>query len=454
MKKSLLLFSVILIALNMKGAFAAITSPAVNTLSLKDSISFAMEKSPAIIAAKENAKAADARVGQAFGAVLPNLSLNGNYGNAASQPTTFVIPAGAFGSTESSIDVGTSETYVQSGYDLTLSQPLYTGGRLSGALDIAKYYLNISTENLRKAEIDLKYNVINAYYGVLRAKKLHDLAQESLDMANSHRDQVKAMYSAGTATKADILRTEVQVADTELSLKKTANALALAKDAFNNALGWDLEAPVELSVKDFVLESVQPTPYKACVAIAFDSKPDWNVFQLNKKISDRTVGIMNANYFPSLSLVGTYGNRKTTYAEFPGSTDVNSWTISANGSWTLFDGFSTGAKVKEAESNLNAIKANEESTRNGVILEVKDACLNLGSSLDEISSAKKAVDLADENYKISKEKYRSGIGSNLEMIDAQTALVQARTDLYQAQFDYQINKAKVNQVIGKDIYSF
>ncbi len=141
--------------------------------------------------------------------------------------------------------------------------------------------------------------------------------------------------------------------------------LLCAKDAFNNVLGWDLESPVELSVKDFVLESVQPTPYKECVAMAFDSKPDWNIFQLNKKISDRTVGLMNANYFPSLALVGTYGNRKMTYPEYPGNTDITSWSISANGSWTLFDGFSTGAKVKEAESNLNAIKANEESTRNG-----------------------------------------------------------------------------------------
>jgi outer membrane protein TolC len=456
MKKCILLLSVILIAFNINGAFADQPASTVKTLSLKDSISFALDKSPAMIAARDNAKAADARVGQAFGAVLPNLSLTGMYGNAGSQPSTFVIPAGALGpgTPASSMDVGTTETYVQSNYNLVLSQPLYTGGRLSGALDIAKFYMDVSNENLRKAEIDLKYNVINAYYGVLRTKKLYGLAQESLDMADSHRKQVKAMYSAGTATKADILRTEVQVANTELSLKKAANALALSKDAFNNVLGWDLESPVELSVKDFVLESVQPTPYKECVAMAFDTKPDWNIFQLNKKISDRTVGLMNANYFPSVSLVGTYGNKKVDYPEYPGNSDVNSWAISANGTWTLFDGFTTSSKVKEAEANLNSIKASEESARNAVILEVKDACLNLGSSIDEIASAKKAVDLADENYKISQEKYRSGIGSNLEMIDAQTALVEARTNLYQAQFDYQIDKAKVNQVLGKEIYSF
>ena len=76
------------------------------------------------------------------------------------------------------------------------------------------------------------------------------------------------------------------------------------------------------------------------------------------------------------------------------------------------------------------------------------------AAVNSISSAKKAVESADENYRISREKYKSGIGSNLEMIDAQTALTEAKTNLYQAQFDYQIAKARVNRALGREIYSF
>ncbi|MFH1709751.1 MAG: TolC family protein [bacterium] len=413
-------------------------------LTLKNSIDIAADKSPAIIYARQGVVAAEGRLGQAFGAVLPALSLSAKYGSSYTQPYEMM---GVF-------TVGTEETSTASSYSLTLSQPLYAGALLP-ALDIARAGYDIAKESLKKAEFDMRYNVVNSYYGVLRAKKLHELSNESLDMAMSHLDQVKAMYAAGTATKADVLRVEVQVANMELSLAKSNNTLALAKDAFNNVLGRELEEPVDLSEKEIAQKIVEPKPYKECLAMVFDIKPDWIIFQLNKKMSKKTVDVAFSGYFPNLSLVGTYGNNKNEYAKYDAlNSDYNSWSVLASGSWTLFDGFATASKIKEAQANLKALEANEEYTKNGIILEVKDACLNLGTAIDVIKSARKAVESAEENYRISKEKYRSGIGSNLEMIDAQTALTETKTNLYQAQFDYQIAKTKVNQVLGKEIYSF
>jgi len=452
MKKSFLLFvALFVLSYSVMAAPTTEATVAANLLTLNDGISMAMEKSPSMIAARESVVAADGKLGQAFGALLPNLSLSGSYGNSYTQPSTMVV---TIGTTESTFDLGTTENAVISNYSLSLTQPIYAGGRLSTGLDIAQAGYDIAMETLSKAQFDLIYNVVDSYYGVLRAEKLYELAQESLDMAQSHLKQVNAMYSAGTATKADVLRVEVQVANTELSLTKAANSLALAKDAFNNVLGSDIESPVDLSDKEIATEIVQAKPYAECVSIVFDTKPEWKIFQLNKKISDKAVNLQYANYFPTISLVGKAGNSKVTYPEYPGNTDVNSWTVSANGSWTLFDGLATASKIKEAQATLKAVEANEESTRNEIILEVKDACLNLGSAIDVIKSAKKAVESAEENYKISQEKYSSGIGSNLEMIDAQTAFTEAKTNLYQAQFDYQIDKAKVNKVLGKEIYTF
>lgn len=451
------IFLIVMVCLSLP-AFTASTleaSAAPNLLTLNSSFVIAMEKSPSIIAAKENVKAADGKLGQAFAAVLPNISLSGKYGSSYAQPATMVIPAiPPLLPKQMVADVGTTEVATQSSYNLTLSQPLYSGGRLMAGLDIAKANYEISKENLRKAEFDLDYSVVNSYYGVLRTKKLYELAQDSLDMAQSHLKQVNAMYSAGTATKADVLRAEVQVAKMELALKKADNAYALAKDAFNNVLGRDLDAPALLSEKEIVNEMVKPRSYSECLAIVFDANPDWKVFQLTKKISEKSVGIQFANYFPMISLVGSTGNSKVNYPEYAGNSDVNSWSIMASGTWNIFDGLATPSRVKESQANLDALKANEEPTRNGIMLDVKDACLNLSSAIDVIDSAKKAVESAQENYNISKEKYRNGIESNLEMIDAQTELTETKTDLYQAQFDYQIAKAKVNKAVGKEIYSF
>jgi outer membrane protein TolC len=220
-------------------------------------------------------------------------------------------------------------------------------------------------------------------------------------------------------------------------------------------LGRDIDAPVVLSEKEIAAEIVTPESNKQCLSLAFDNKPEWRIFRLNKEINAKTKDIAYSGYFPSLALIGTSSTNRT---DFPESnvldTDIYTNTIVASAQWTIFDGLAREGRIKEANANLAAFEASEESIKNGIVMEVKDACLNMESSVKMIKSARKAVDLASENYRISRERYRTGAGSNLEMIDAQTAYAEASTNLYQVQFDYQIAKAKVNQVVGVDVYPF
>jgi outer membrane protein TolC len=189
--------------------------------------------------------------------------------------------------------------------------------------------------------------------------------------------------------------------------------------------------------------------------MAFENKPDWKIFKLNMSINAKSKDIAWSGYLPSFAIVGSATGNKTDYPVADElDTDIYNNQVVASGQWTLFDGLAREGRIKEAAANLKALEANEESIRNGIVLEVKDACLNLESSVKMIKSARKAVDLARENYRISRERYRTGAGSNLEMIDAQTAYSEASTNLYQVQFDYQVAKAKVNQAVGADVYPF
>ena len=424
-------------------------------LSLKNALDVAMEKSPAVVSAKQEVIAADARLGQAFGTLLPNLSASGKVGSGYMQPYDMAIQA-TLGTVEQNIAMqqGVNEIYSTSNYSVTISQPIFMMGVLP-ALDAARNSYEIAKQNYLKADLDLEYNVVNSYYGYLKVEKLYELAKDSLDQANSHLNQAQAMLSAGTATRADVLRAEVQVANMELGLLKAKNSLAIAKDAFNNTLSRDLDANVDLSEKEIANEYVTPLTFNECEAKVFDNRPDWKIFQLNKMINKNRSDIAYSGYFPNVSLVGNYGANNSTYQT---NSFLNAnyfdWTVTANAQWMLFDGLATPSRVKEAQANLAAFDANEQSFRNGIILEVKDACLNLETSVDLIKSAKKTVDLARENYRISKERYRTGAGSNLEMIDAETAFTEAQNSLYQSQFDYQIAKAKVNQATGAEIYPF
>ena len=413
-------------------------------LSLKSALDIAMDKSPAIVSAREGVVAADGKLGQAFGTLLPNLSVSGQTG------LSYTKPYEMFGL----LTVGTEETANVSGYTLTLSQPLFNGALMPG-LQLAEANFHIAKENYRKASYDLVFNVVNTYYGVLMASKMNELSQDTLDMSKSHLKQVKAMLEAGTATRADVLRVEVQVANNEVGLMKADNAMVLAKDAFNNILGRDLESSVDLSEKEIAAEIVTPKTKKECLVMAFENKPEWKIFKMNKQMNANLKDVAYSGYLPSLALVGTASNNRTDYQENDFlNTEINTNTIVASAQWNLFDGFAREGRIKEANANLAALEASEDSIKNGIVLEVKDACLNLESAVKMIRSAKKAVDLARENYRISRERYITGAGSNLEMIDAQTAYTQASTNLYQAQFDYQKAKAKVNQAVGANVYPF
>lgn len=438
MKKTLFLAPLFLLM------FFAPAYPDDTSLNLSKSVDIAMSTSPTMMEAKEKLRASDARLGQAFGSILPNISLSANIGNTYQQIQKIQIGT-------ISAEMGTDEIAVTSGYTLTLIQPLFTGGKLSSALDIARASYDAEKKNFRASQRGLTYDVLSVYYGVLRAQKLADLAKESLDLAKAHLAQVRAMYSAGITTKADVLRSEVQVSNSEQGYTKAKNGFELSKDAFNNTLGRGLEEPVTIAEKEFLSEPVTKEAYNKLVGMAMKNKPEWLSFELVKLISEKNVNIAYGNYWPSVMLVGTSGNVKRDYPTYI-DTDQNSWTAMAQASWTLFDGLSTSAKVNEADANYKANLASEIKIRNGVLLEVKDASLNIDSAMEVLSSAKKEVASAVENYQIAEQKYKNGVGSNLEVIDAQVARTQAKTNLYQAQFDLQIAKAKVNKAVGIDIY--
>jgi outer membrane protein TolC len=416
---------------------------------LKESIDIALRNNPSVIASRKKADAADAKLGQAFGAFLPTIKADGTYGRSWAQPATMqfttVTTTGSFTQT---MTFGSDDAQNMKSLQASLSQPLLVAP-LFPSYSIAKKGANLAKEDLRKTFIETSYNVTQTYFGVLKAGKMLKLAEESKDMAQSHLKQVQAMLSAGVSTRADLLRAEVQMANSEVSLTKARSGLDLAKDAFNNALGNDLEQEVKLEEEGFTGAVAALPEYKSLLNLAFDNRPDWKEFVLTTGINEENLKLAQAAYLPSVVLSATTGNSINEYPSF--KSDVNSWNVVGAASWTLFDGLVRENKVSEAASNLAAQKASEEQVRNGIALEVRDAFLSLKSARETIGSTKKAVDSAEEGYKVSSLRFNSGVGTNLEVIDAQVALTQARLNHLQALFDVEIAKARINKVVGKEI---
>ena len=421
-----------------------------NALTLKESIDVALKNNPAVTSARKKADAADARFWQAVGNFLPTVKIDGTYGRVYSQPQIFSFDLG-FG--PETLALAPDATDISKTLTTTITQPIFVAGLVPG-YSIARKSSDIAHEESEKSFARTSFNATQAYFNVLKAEKMLKLSVESKEMAHSHLNQVSSMLSAGVATQADVLRNEVQDLNADVALTHAKNGLELAKDAFNNALGRDLEEPVELTEEEFSEKVGQIPSYPDLLKDALQYRPEWIEYRLSKEIGEESLKAAYTGYLPTIMLQGQSGNRSVDYPA-PYNTlynyDLNSWSITGIASWTLFDGFGLQNRIREADANLDAQKANEDQVKNGIALEVRDAFLTLNSALETIDSSKKAVESAAENHKVSSLRYTSGVGTNLEVLDAQVQLTQAKINFLQSLFDIEIAKAKLNQVVGWDV---
>jgi outer membrane protein len=416
-------------------------------LTLEKSVQIAFEKSPIMLKARADISAAEGQAGQVVAGFLPQLVLRGGIGKSYSEPMSVEM---TMMGTTSVFSYGTDEQADTYNLSASISQFLFAGGKLPNSIGMAAKGVKIANEEFRRIVEDLKFNVIEAYYTVLKTKKYVELSQESVDMAKKHLNRIKALINAGMSTRADSLRGEVQVAQAEVGLIKAKQAYEISKNHFNNAIGRELDDRVELADIEFKTGDVPVYNYAEILILAYKNRPDWRQYVLAKQVSEDEVRIAYSDLFPMISLVGSYDTGVTRYSAY--ESDIKNWSAMISGSWNLFDGTATWNRIKEKRARLEAQKADEISIKKGIALEVKDANFILQGSIDNLAGTETALKLAEENFNIAELRYRSGVGTNLESIDAQVALTQARTENLQAQNDLQLAKARINKVIGREVY--
>lgn len=416
-----------------------------NAMDLNESIGAAIKNNPTVIASQKQAAAAAARFNQAVSAFFPAVNLSGDYDKAHSSPQT--VPINTGGVTQNVV-IGTNATATITGIQAKLSQPVFVSSLFPG-YGIAKKGAEAAHEEYLQTVVDISFNVTQAYFGVLKSIKMEKLMSDALEMARAHRKQVQSMLNAGMARKADLLQSKVREANDTVSLIQSKYAIDLSKDTYNNVLGNNMKQPVDLKDEGFTGKVEGLPEYDALLETAYANRPDWKMYLLETGISEDQVRLSQSEYLPSIELSANSGSQLTKYPTF--QSDVSSWKVMGTGSWKIFDSFGRENRVKEASENLSAQRANVEQFKNNIAQEVHGAYLSLKSALDTVIATRQAVDSAEESYKVSTSLYNSGLGTNVDVLDAQVDLTQAWTNHLNALFDVEIARAKINKAAGKKI---
>ncbi len=419
------------VALNVTTAAAAGAAEAKPVKSLAECIAIAVENHPTLGAAAASVRAGQQRVRQATSAYLPQVSAT--YGanrrytsasartgtNVGTQSQTFNFFNGGFGFTQLLFDFGQNLDSIR-------------------AAQAGEESLQADATTQRETVV---LNVKQSYFGLLAAQRLLAVAEETVRQNQQHLDLAQGRFDVGLAAKFDVTQAKVQLANAELGLVTARNNVALGHAMLHNALG--LSTPLDFDIVDSLDRHEVQIGEEAALDAAYDKRPELRSIRAQERADSEQIAALQKDYLPFVTGNGAY--------DFTGnsSPDQASWNIGLNVNLSLFNGGLTTAQIGEAKANLSNLRFNEEALKQNIELEVRQALLNLQQASESIDVSAKALEEARENLDLAENRYQTGVGSIIELTDAQASFTFANASHVRALYDYRTALAAVEKATSE-----
>lgn len=402
------------------------------TLNLGRCIEIALKMQPTIIAARNTVNVNESRVGQAKANYYPQIDWSSSYSRIKSASSLSGSSGGSFGRAD--------ESFNQYSTGFSLIQTIYDFGKTPNQVKIQNLNLDSSRSDFQNVTEQIIFTVKQAYYGVVQAKYNKIVAEDTVKQTQQHLEQAKGFFEAGTKPKFDVTKAEVDLSNAKLNLIRNENAYRISIVTLNNAMGVP-DAPEYTLDEKMSFEKYEITLEDALTK-AYQNRPDLKSIVLKRQAAERSIELAKTGYYPVLS-----GNAGYNWSgeKFPLE---DGWNVGASLSFPLFSGFLTKYQVEESRANLNVIKANEESLKQTIFLEVQEAYLTLRAAEEAIPTAKLGVEQAQENLDIANGRYAAGVGNPIEVTDAEVGLTNARTFYIQALYTDKVARASLEKAMG------
>jgi len=423
------------------------------TLSLEQAVRIGLEANPALRAARQDVEGARWGLRGAYTNWLPKVDLNSGYtrldAETARRANVFADIGrelgrqfGGPGFDPDDIKPAVYRDAYSTG--VTVLQPLYNGGAEWSGIRLAKAARRMSHHALRDTELETTLKIKRAYFSVLKALEMVELAKEAAASTERHQESVRRMLEVGTRNKADVLRWEVQLAQDRGNVVDAENGLALARAALNEAMGMELEEEYELvsvSTEEIEAKSIPETEIVQHVA----AHPSVQAMRANVKVQQAQVRLAQGGFQPKVNLAYNYSWEQDDDIQLDGD---KTWSVGVQVNLPIFHSFANYSGVRRAKANLHKAEATVEGVRRGMMLQARSASLNLKAARTRIEIARKAVEQAEENLRIVGNMYNVGSLSNIDFIDAQLARNSARANLINAVYDCYIAEAALERALG------
>jgi len=409
-----------------------------DVLTLEESIKIALERSLSVKSAKEEIKAREFDERSSKADFFPKLATSYSY----TRLDRDTLNDAKF--TYLSREISPLETYAYE-FNITGTQPLFTGWALTISRELAS--LGIDTAKVQKEIVilDLILNVKGTYFGILKAKKLENVAKQAVEQLKSHLRVSQAFYDEGIIAKNALLETEVQMAEARQDLIRATNRVEIAGSLFNKLLRRRLNKKIR--IKDILDYHPVRLTLDQCMERAELNRPEIKEVSLNVVSAQKGVDFSKSSYYPWVNLIGNYQKKTTGEVAF-GEADPDNWTITLEAEWNFWEWGKTRHDVASSRAELAKTKYLLQEIKDNIQLEVRETYLFLRDAEKYIHVARKAVDQAEENFRMNEERYKQQVATSTDVLDAQTLLTRARANYFNALSEHNIALARLERAMG------
>jgi outer membrane protein len=326
-----------------------------------------------------------------------------------------------------------------------VNQIIFDWGQREARQRVAEREADANRARLAETENDVRLVVSTAFYNVFRAQELLRVAQERRTAAAEQLRVARARFGADVAPRFDVIRSEAELAAAEQEVIEAENDVALSEAAFNTALGRDVITPVALQ------ETPQPTQtdfaFERLRTAALRNRPQLSALRFEVEAGRQEVRARRAENNPQVSLSAAYDRPS------PGGFNSTSYRYNVGlvMTWPFFDSGLTRGRVREAQANVDVDRQFLEENRQQVELDVRQAQLDIREARQRIVTAEREVASAREALRIAEVRYRAGVGTTIEVTDAQVAFARAGQNLANARFDYGAAISRLENATGVPI---
>lgn len=422
------------------------TAPA--AFSLQQAVDYALQNHRDVKNAVLEEQIAKQKVNEITGMGLPQINSSFDVKDFLEIPVS-LVPGEFFGGEPGSFFPVKFGTKYQATAGFDASQLLFSGEYILG-LKASKVFVELSTKSTQRSRIDITSAVTKAYYTVLVSQERMQLMDANIARLKKTLDDTKAFLDNGLAEKIDVDRLTVTYNNLLVEHEKVSRLLSLGNYLLKFQIGMDMKANLTLTDKlaDFKFDpAAQINPEK----FDYEKRVEYGLFQTQFKLAELDLKRNRVAYLPTAAAYGalsggayreTFSIFSTAYGWYPTA------VIGAKVTMPIFTGLQRHSKTQQAKLKLEQAQNNVDFIKQSIDLELASTQTTLQNAAAAYSIQKKNIEIAEEVVRVAKIKVDQGVGSNLELVTAETDLKEAQTNYFNALFDALVSKVDFDKANG------